>query len=130
MILVDTSIWLEVLRDTRKRPFLEAALAGSGPVLTRFTRLALLEASRDEEEWDLLSRYLAVQDYLDLGPESWPAAVRIRFELRRRGAEPPSAVDCCVAQVAIEHDVLLLHTRPSFQSIAEVRDLRQRRLEL
>jgi predicted nucleic acid-binding protein len=33
-----------------------------------------------------------------------------------------------VAQLAIEHDLLLLHRDPDFEVIAEVRSLRQRRL--
>lgn len=130
MILVDTSVWVKVLRDDVHRAALEAALAGGDPALTRFTQLELLQGTRDEAEWDLLARYLEVQDYLELGEESWGAAGRIHFDLYRRGITSTSPIDCCIAQVALDHDVLLLHDGAQFEAIAQVRDLRQRRLRL
>ncbi|MDX1384043.1 MAG: PIN domain nuclease, partial [Thermoanaerobaculia bacterium] len=80
MILVDTPLWVAVLRDASHRPALEAALAGADAVLTRFTQMELLQGARDEAEWDLLSRYLESQDYVETSPETWEAAVRIQFD--------------------------------------------------
>jgi predicted nucleic acid-binding protein len=37
-------------------------------------------------------------------------------------------VTCCIAQIAVDHDVLLLHRDRDFEVIAEVRPLRQQRL--
>ena len=130
MILVDTSVWISVLRDASRRPLLEAALGGAAPALSRFTQLELLAGCRDESDWDLLAGYLAAQDYLELGDESWPQATRMLFDLKRRGKDVSSAISCCIAQLAIENDLLLLHGDPDFEAIAEVRNLRQRRLEL
>jgi predicted nucleic acid-binding protein len=130
LILVDTSVWVAVLRDVRKRRVLEAALAGSTPVLSRFTQHELLAAVPDERQWDLLNGYLAAQEYLELGPESWPQAARICFDVGRRTRTPADVVDCCVAQLAIDHDALLLHRDRQFEAIAKVRSLRHRRLAL
>jgi predicted nucleic acid-binding protein len=129
-MLVDTSVWLAVLRDASGRAPLEAALAGAAPVFSRFTQLELLAGCKGERDWDLLAGYLAAQDYLELGDESWPHATRMLFDLRRRRKEVSSAISCCIAQLAIENDLLLLHSDPDFETIAEVRNLRQRRLEL
>jgi predicted nucleic acid-binding protein len=130
MILVDTSIWVEVLRDRSGRPreALEAALDGDEPALTRFHQLELLQGARDEREWGLLREYLDLQSYLECGPESWPAAARIFFELRRTGKTVRSPIDCCIAQIAMDHDVLLVHRDRDFEMIATVRPLRQERL--
>jgi predicted nucleic acid-binding protein len=127
MILVDTSVWVEVLRDRtgRWRDALENALDGDDVVLTRFHQLELLQGARDEREWDLLREHLDVQDYLECGPEAWPAAARIFFDLRRIGKTVRSPIDCCIAQIALEHDVLLLHRDREFETIATVRPLRQ-----
>ncbi len=130
MILVDTSIWIEVFRDrsSRKRSTLENALDGDEIVLTRFHQLELLQGARDEREWSLLQEYLDAQDYLECGPESWAEAARIDFDLRRAGKTVRSPIDCCIAQIAIDHGVLLLHRDRDFETIADVRPLRQRRL--
>ena len=130
MILVDTSVWVEVLRDRtgRVKAALESALSGDDAALTRFHQLELLQGARDEREWTLLREHLDVQDYLECSPQSWPDAARIYFDLRRAGKTVRSPIDCCIAQIAMDHDVLLLHRDRDFEAISTVRPLRQRRL--
>jgi len=130
LILVDTSVWVELLRDRsgRVRAALEEALDGDEAVLARFHQLELLQGARDEREWSLLREYLDTQVYLELEPASWIEAARVYFDLRRRGRTVRSPIDCCIAQIAIEHDVLLLHRDRDFETIAETRPLRQRLL--
>jgi predicted nucleic acid-binding protein len=107
---------------------LEAALDGDEAVLTRFHQLELLQGARDEREWSLLQGYLDAQDYLECSVESWTDAARIYFELRRAGKTVRSPIDCCIAQIAIDHDVLLLHRDRDFEIISGLRPLRQQRL--
>ncbi len=130
MILVDTSVWIEVLRDRsgRRRAVLDRALADDEPALTRFHQLELLQGARDETEWNLLRDYLEGQIYLEPGPHSWEEAARIYFDLRRLGKTVRSPIDCCIAQVAIDHGVLLLHHDRDFEVISKVRPLSQRLL--
>lgn len=131
MILVDTSIWISVFRDRtgRVRSALENALDGEEIALTRFHQLELLQGARDEHEWGLLRAYLDAQDYLEPGPASWAEAARIFFDLRRAGKTVRSPIDCCIAQIAMDHDALLLHCDRDFETISAVRKLlRQRRL--
>jgi predicted nucleic acid-binding protein len=130
VILVDTSVWIDVFRDRvgGKKAALADALDGDEPVLTRFNQLELLQGTRDEREWSALSEYLEDQDYLDLSSKSWASAARIYFDLRRLGKTVLSPIDCCIAQIAIDHDVLLLHRDRDFETIAELRPLRQQRL--
>lgn len=130
MILVDTSVWIEVLSDRfgEKKVHFENALDGDDAVLTRFNQLELLQGTRDERGWSALSEYLDDQDYLEPGVAMWVDAARIYFDLRRQGKTVSSPVDCCIAQIAIDYDVLLLHRDRDFETIAEVRPLRQQRL--
>src|SRR5205823_15058550 len=58
VILVDTSVWLEVFGDrsgaNAKKAALEGALDREDSVLTRFNQLELLQGARDERGWSLL----------------------------------------------------------------------------
>ena len=117
-----------MLRDGKRRAALEAALAGSAPLLSRFTQLELLAGCRDERQWAVLQGYLAAQEYVDLAPEGWEQATRLYLDLERRKKKVTSADTCCIAELAIEHDLLLLHADADFEAIAAVSSLRQRRL--
>ena len=94
-------------------------------VLTPFTELELLQGCRNEEEWALLAAYLETQEYLAPKRETWAAAARIYFDLRRLGKTVRSPIDCCIAQIAIERVVLLIHRDRDFEVIAEIRPLQQ-----
>ena len=87
MILVDTSVWVEVLRD-KKGEVVHAFRGRVGAaicVLTRFTQLELLQGVRNEMEWKQLDDYLETQYYLEATENTWKEAARIFFELRRKG---------------------------------------------
>lgn len=131
MNLVDTSVWVEVLRDrtgVKKASFRQAI--GREPVaLSRLTEYELLAGCRDQGEWRLLVSYLDDQLYLPLADESWRSAARIYFDLRRRGLTVRGPIDCALAQLALDNDALLVHRDRDFEAIAEVRPLRQRYLD-
>ena len=125
MILVDTSVWVEVLRDKKGRVVqaLRERIGREIYVLSRFTQLELLSGARDEREWRRLDDYLSTQYYLETTEKTWREAARIYFELRRKGITLSSPVDCCIAQIAIESGAFLLHLDYDFESIARVRPL-------
>ncbi|NOZ11273.1 MAG: PIN domain nuclease [Gammaproteobacteria bacterium] len=129
MVLVDTSVWVDVFRDKSGETgkALERWLDDRDIVLSRFNQLELLQGCRDEKEWSLLAPYLDSQDYLEVSPTTWPAAARIYFDLRRKGLTVRSPIDCCIAQLGMEHKVLLLHNDVDFETIASVRPLQQSR---
>lgn len=128
MILVDTSVWIHVFRDKSgaEGVRLRSLTADEGVVLTRFNQLELLQGCRDDAEWRLLKAYLETQDYLEISSTQWEASARIYFDLRRLGKTVRSPIDCCIAQLALEHGLLLLHRDGDFEAIAEVRPLFQR----
>jgi predicted nucleic acid-binding protein len=131
MVLIDTSVWIGVFRDRsgQVRQQLETLIADREVLLTRFTQLELLQGSLNEQEWDLLSTYLETQDYIELTVESWQAAARIYFDLRRQGLTVRSPIDCCIAQVALENNLLLIHNDRDFETIAQVRSLQHLRFQ-
>jgi len=131
MLLIDTSVWINVFRDRsgQVRQQLEVLIAGRDVLLTRFTQLELLQGSLNEQEWTLLSSYLEAQDYVELTSSSWQTAARIYYDLRRRGLTVRSPIDCCIAQAALENDLLLVHDDRDFETIAQVRSLQNLRFQ-
>jgi predicted nucleic acid-binding protein len=73
-----------------------------------------------------LSAYLDTQIYLETSDDTWTAAARIYFDMRRKGLTINSPIDCCIAQLAVEHGALLLHRDDDFVNIAKVCPLMQR----
>jgi predicted nucleic acid-binding protein len=110
-------------RTGQVRQNLEALIADRTVFLTRFTQLELLQGSLDEREWNLLSSYLVNQDYSDISNAGWISAARVYYDLRRRGLTVRSPIDCCIAQVALDNEFLLIHNDRDFEAIAQVREL-------
>lgn len=125
MLLIDTSVWIGVFRDrsSQVRQKLETLINDRDFLLTRFTQLELLQGSLNEKEWAILATYLETQDYIELTSNSWQAAARIFYDLRRQGLTVRSPIDCCIAQAALENDLLLIHNDRDFETIAQVRSL-------
>lgn len=126
MLLIDTSVWISVFRDRsgQVRQKLETIIADREVLITRFTQLELLQGSLNEKEWTLLSTYLSTQEYIELTANSWQEAARIYYDLRRRGLTVRSPIDCCIAQAALENNLLLIHNDRDFETIAQVRPLK------
>jgi hypothetical protein len=131
MILVDTSVWISVLRDKtgRAAAAFQQEVGSDLVVLSRFNQLELLQGAKDLREWKLLEEYLATQIYLEAAAETWREAARIYFDLRRKGVTVGSPIDCCIAQIAIENSALLLHCDRDFELIAKVRRFDQAYLQ-
>ncbi len=125
MILVDTSVWIDLLRDrTGEVVDIFRSIVGDDLYfLTRFTQLELLQGAKDEYEWRKLQEYLDTQIYLEAAEGTWVKAARIYYDLRREGITINSPIDCCIAQLAIENGVTLLHKDQDFERIEKIRPL-------
>lgn len=133
MLLIDTSIWIEVLRDKSKvkAAKLKAIIAGRNYYLPIFTKMELLQGCKDEVEWTKLSSYLAVQNYLEPDYDSiWENSARLYFELRRKGITIRSNIDCAIAIIAIENNLILDHCDRDFEAIAKHTVLKQKKINL
>ncbi|MGB0679966.1 MAG: type II toxin-antitoxin system VapC family toxin, partial [Polyangiales bacterium] len=84
------------------------------------------QGARDELEWAKLDAVLSTQSYLELPAGRYRHAARLYFEMRRQGCTVRSPIDCCIAQVALSHRVLLLHRDKDFTAIAQHCALSQR----
>ncbi len=125
MFLIDTSVWINVLRNKTgvARQNLQTFIKDENVFLTRFTQMELLQGCRDEREWMLLQTYLQEQDYLEATDNTWVFAARIYYDLQRQGLTVRSSIDCCIAQIAIENQLTLIHNDRDFENIQQVRPL-------
>jgi predicted nucleic acid-binding protein len=132
VILIDTSVWIEVLRDKtgKKVNAFRERVADEIIAFSRFTQLELLQGAKNEQEWQQLDTYLSTQYYFETTEDTWREAARIYFELRKSGVTLNSAIDCCIAQLAIETQVLLLHSDKDFERIARIWPLAAERFKL
>ncbi|MCD6186246.1 MAG: PIN domain-containing protein [Deltaproteobacteria bacterium] len=127
MIIVDTSVWISVLKDKtgkivkafRKKTRADIIL------FSRFVQIELLQDAKDEFEFRRLDEYLATQYYLEATEQTWRQAARIYFDLRRSGITIRSTIDCCIACIAIEAQAVLLHQDRDFEKIAKISHLEQ-----
>ena len=131
MILVDTSVWIQIFRDKSGNVTsrFQQITRDRITVLTRFNQLEILQGAKNLDEWKLLDDYLSTQFYLETSEQSWRDAAKIYFDLRRNGLTVRSPIDCCIAQCALENQVLLLHQDKDFETISQVRDLKQARFQ-
>ena len=116
MILVDTSVWIEIFRDKTGNivKAFQKAIGAENYAISRFQQLELLQGAKDEKKWGLLENYLSTQYYLEASPDTWSEAARIYYDLRRKGVTINSPVDCCIAQIALEYGAFLLHRDNDF----------------
>ena len=132
MMLIDTTILVDVLRDASgvNAERLLTLLGEEEVAFTRFTELEVLMGARDDAEWEGIQRYFLTKSMPEPNTESWGSSARIYFDLRREGRTVRSIVDCCIAQIAIERDLTLVHNDRDFEAIAKVRPLKHLRLQL
>jgi predicted nucleic acid-binding protein len=132
MILVDTSVWIEIFRDKIGNVVkaFQKVIGAENYAISRFQQLELLQGAGDENEWGLLENYLSTQYYLEASQDTWAGAARIYFELRRKDVAINSPVDCCIAQIALENGAFLLHRDKDFEKISRIRPLEQGRFKL
>ena len=125
MFLVDTSVWIDYLtqRQTRPATWLQQILDRDYPFgITGVIYQEILQGADSETSYRRLQVYLSTQVfYHPRDPvETYAEAARLYFRCRRAGVTLRSTVDCLIAQVAIEHDLLIAHNDRDFELLAGV----------
>jgi predicted nucleic acid-binding protein len=127
VILVDTSIWIEVLRA--RRPLdLEDVLDFDDVVTCLPVIQEVLQGFRDERAYRQAREAMLSLPIVEspLEEEVFTNAVDLYRMARRAGITVRSSVDCLIAACAIRHDVEVLHRDRDYAAIAGVSALRQR----
>ena len=119
MILIDTSAWVEFLRDTgsatsdRVDALLEHEIATCHTI-----RMEVLAGARDEQHLADLRGLLARASLLPTEPTDYEAAAALYRTCRRRGETVRKLIDCLIAATAIRSAIPILHSDNDFDVLA------------
>ena len=125
MILVDTSAWIEFLRDTaspvcaRVDELLGCEIATCHPI-----RMEILAGAKDEGHLDGLRRLLARASVVKTVPADYEDAAALYRSCRRSGETVRRMIDCLIAATAIRGDMPVLHADSDFDLLARHTPLR------
>ena len=125
MILVDTSAWIEFLRNTGSR-----ACGLVDEVLTQevaicdAVRMEVLAGARDEVHLRSLQRLLARAAVVPTRATDYDDAAALYRRCRREGETVRKLIDCLIASVAIRAGAPVLHSDSDFDVLARHTELR------
>lgn len=125
MILVDTSAWVEFLRDTgspicqRVDDLLAVEIATCDVI-----RMEVLAGARNEQHLQQLRRLLARASTLPIEPVDYDAAAALYRTCRQHGHTVRKLIDCLIAAVAIRGSVPILYMDADFDTLAQQTTLR------
>lgn len=119
MILIDTSAWIEFLRDTGSATCEEVdRLLGEDIATCDPVRMELLAGARGDAHLQQLRGLLARATYLPVGPADYETAAALYRNCRRQGETVRRLIDCLIAAVALRKDVAVLHADADFDVLA------------
>ena len=125
MILVDTSAWIEFLRDTGSPTCERVAVELDGDLATcDAIRMEVLAGARDDRHLDALRRLLARATILPTEPSHYDEAAGLFRRCRREGETVRKLIDCLIAAVAIRADVPVLHRDADFDVLGRHTELK------
>jgi predicted nucleic acid-binding protein len=120
VILIDTSAWVEFLRDTgsavcaRVDELLDDEIATCHPV-----RMELLAGARDEQHLGDLRGLLARGTLIATEPTDYEEAAALYRACRRRGETVQRLIDCLIGATAIRTSIPVLHADSDFEALAK-----------
>jgi predicted nucleic acid-binding protein len=127
VVLVDTSVWIEVLR-TRPRVVLADHVDFDDIVTCLPVVQEVLQGLDRETDFRLAQEALSSMPTVEspLGRPVVDEAVDLYRRARRAGLTVRSGVDCLIAACALRHDLEVLHADRDFGHLARVSHLKAR----
>jgi hypothetical protein len=128
MILVDTGVWVELFRGADSPPRRQLSrlieeeedLALTGIVVTEI----LQGITRERDVRTIRDFLLEFPIFEPKGLETYLSASQIYRQCRRKGKTIRKTVDCIIAAVCLENDLILLHKDSDFDRIASCTGLK------
>ena len=128
MIVVDTSVWIDVLsaRETRQAVRCVELIEGGEPVaLTDVIFTEVLQGLRSEEEAALVELHLRAFPVLRLeGLDDFALAAALYRTARGAGVTIRQTLACLIAAPCVRTGAPLLHAEPDFDRLASCTPLR------
>lgn len=125
MILVDTSAWIEFLRDTGSEVCVAVdRLLESDLAICDAVSMEVLAGARSERHLTQLRGLLARTTMLPTTPADYDAAASMYRSCRARGETIRKLIDCLIGAVAVRAGAEVLHADVDFSSLARHTELR------
>ncbi len=125
MILVDTSAWIEFLRNTGSRVcVLVDELLACEVAIYDAVRMEVLAGARDESHLLSLRRLLARAAVIPTRATDYDDAAALYRRCRRQGEAVRKLIDCLIASAAIRAGTPVLHNDADFDVLARHTELR------
>jgi predicted nucleic acid-binding protein len=125
LILIDTSAWIEFLRDTGSSVCERVdSLLGARIATCDAVRMEVLAGARDQEHLEQLRRLLARATLIPTESIDFDTAAAVYRSCRSQGKTVRKLIDCLIAAVAMRANVALLHMDQDFTAIATATGLR------
>lgn len=124
MILIDTSAWVEFLRDTGS-PVCEEVdrLLAQDIAVCDAVRMEVLAGARDDAHLHSLRGLLARATVVPTEPVDYEVAAALYRSCRRRGETVRKLIDCLIGAVAARHGTPVLHADADFDTLARHTDV-------
>ena len=119
MILIDTSAWIEFLRDTGSPACEQVEVAlGQEIAVCDAIRMEVLAGARDEGHLQSLRGLLARGSILPTRPADYDEAAALYRRCQREGETVRRLMDCLIGAVAMRAGVAVLHWDRDFEVLA------------
>lgn len=131
MLLVDTSVWIEVFRKPQRLD-LESVVELDEIVTCLPVIQEVLQGFLDERAFRVARESMFAFPVVEspLRIEVFEEAAQLFRSARRAGVTVRSGVDCLIAACAIRHGFPVLHCDRDFSLLAQVSPLQARKIEL
>ena len=125
MSLIDTSAWIEYLRQTGSRTNFEVRrMLNNDAQICDVIRMEILAGARDQQHEAQLEKLLARATTIKTEPVDYDNAAAIYRACRKLGVTIRAQIDCLIAAIAIRTNTKIIHHDSDFDAIAQVTKLK------
>ncbi len=125
MSLIDTSAWIEYLRQTGSRTNFEVRrMLNNDAQICDVIRMEILAGARDKQHVAQLEKLLARATTIKTEPVDYDNAAAIYRACRKLGVTVRAQIDCLIAAIAIRTNTKIIHHDSDFDAIAQVTKLK------
>ena len=125
MILIDTSAWVEFLRDTGSAVCIRVdVLLAQEIAICDAVRMEVCAGARDESHLQSLRRLLARAAIIPTLSTDYDDAATLYRRCRRERETVRKLIDCLISSIAIRAGVPILHNDSDFNVISRHTELR------
>ena len=125
MSLIDTSAWIEYLRQTGSRTNFEVRrMLNNDAQICDVIRMEILAGARDQQHVAQLEKLLARATTIKTEPVDYDNAAAIYRACRKLGVTIRAQIDCLIGAIAIRTNTKIIHHDSDFDAIAQVTKLK------